>query len=200
MTEKQPRRKRTLEAITASAAQYASRLAWKRADRSAYEAARERGLLNVVCKHMPEVRRPLALDHIKASAAKHTKRSAWKRADRGAYLAAAKRGLLDTVCAHMDPVPSSQTLSLAEIRASAALYPTRQAWERGNPSAYNAAKQRRLFDAVCGHMPASSGKLPLDALMASAARYQSRATGRTLIRAPISVHIGAVYSTSSALT
>ncbi|MEA1052480.1 hypothetical protein U5801_22120 [Lamprobacter modestohalophilus] len=125
MTEKQPRRKLTLEAITASAAQYRSRSAWKRADCSAYEAAR-------------------------------------------------KSGLLDTVCAHMDPVPSSQALSLAEIRASAALYPTRQAWERGHPSAYNAAKQHQLFDVVCGHMPASPRKLPLEALMASAARYQSR--------------------------
>lgn len=167
-------RKLTVEVIAASAAQHQTRSDWKQADRSAYEAARERALLDVVCAHMTTVRRSLTLEQIRASAAKQTRRSDWKRADRSAYTAAAKQGLLDTVCAHMAPVPSSVPVPIEEIRASAAAHPSLQAWQRGDPTAYNAAKRQGLFDEVCGHMPASPGKLSLEALKTSAAPYDSR--------------------------
>ena len=172
---KRPRRKLTHDVIAASAAQYETRSAWSRADRSAYEAARALGLLDAVCAHMTGPRRPLTLEHIRASAAKHRRRSDWKQADPSAYLAAAKRGVLDHVCAHMQPVPPRNLpRSIEEIKASAARYQSRIAWRRGDPAAYHAAKRRGLFDDVCAHMPRSPRQLSLEALMASAAPYTSR--------------------------
>ena len=123
---------------------------------------------------MASKQREMTTEAIAASAAKHGRRSDWSRADRRAYLAAAKRGLLDTVCAHMKPVPPKRVRSDQEIRASAAAFPSRAAWERGDPSAYYAARRRGLMDAVCQHMPRSPRKLPLEALMASAALYKNR--------------------------
>jgi hypothetical protein len=118
--------------------------------------------------------RKLTTEVIAASAAKHTRRSDWSRADRSAYTAAAERGLLDTVCAHMQPVPPKRVLSLEQIRASAAQYPSRAAWERGDASAYYAAKRRGLMDEVCQHMPRSPRKLTLETLKASAAPFKHR--------------------------
>lgn len=173
---KRPHRKLTPEVIAASAARYKTRTYWRKADESAYEAARRRGLLDEVCAHMPKpTRLSHPLEDIKASAARFATRGAWRKADLGAYQAAVRRGILDQVCAHM-PKPHRK-LSLEVLRALAAQYTSRIDWFKADQSAYVSARNRGLLDVVCVHMKSvrrANGYWTLERCKASAATFRFR--------------------------
>jgi hypothetical protein len=169
---------RSFDEIKASAARYPSKAAWLRGDPSAYHAAKRQGLFGEVCGHMPRTPRKLTLEDLIASAAPHQTRNAWQKADQSAYLCALKRGLLDVVCAHMQQQPHPAGYwTLERCQASAAGYPRRTAWQRGDPQAYQAARRNGWLDLCCAQMPKYQRpprKWTPEKIAASAKRFSSK--------------------------
>ena len=88
--------------IRTIAKRYKTRPAFKRHSPSAYAAAYEHGVMDLVCGHMKHLRRPdWTLHQIAEEANKYSSRSEFEKRSRGAYKAAHRRGLLDAVCGHM---------------------------------------------------------------------------------------------------
>lgn len=172
-----PKRVLSHEQIKASAATYASRAAWLRGDPSAYNAAKRRGLMDEVCKHMPCTPRKLTLDALKASAAPFKHRIDWIKADKSAYACARKRGVLDVVCAHMTPkLPANSGLTLEDCKASAARFNRRRAWHMADGAAYRCARANGWLDECCAHMAKERYNLKWtrETLAASAKRYSTK--------------------------
>jgi hypothetical protein len=170
------RRKFTPEILAALAARYETRSAWQRADPSAYQAARRRGLLEEVCAHMQPVPHVRTLDEIKASAARYTNRKAWLEADASAYQIAMRRGVLDEVCEHMPRL--RRRFTREGLMASAAQYASRADWRNADPKEYECALRRGLLDLL-GEDTGQSSRRPkgywtLERCKASAAEFQSR--------------------------
>lgn len=93
----------TEESLVANAKQYHTKSSWLRANKSAYNAALKRGILDKCCAHMEIIRSTHTVESCKASAAKYSTRKAWSIAEHQSYKAARKQGILEVCCAHMGP-------------------------------------------------------------------------------------------------
>ena len=166
----------TLEKCKASASEYLSRSAWQLGDNKAYKAARRNGWLDICCEHMATVLEQWSLEKCKASSVEYQSRTAWQNGDSKAYHGARRNGWLDICCTHMERPSKPYKWTLDACKASAAEYQSRSAWQKGNSSAYKAARLNRWLDICCTHMerPLKPYKWTLDACKASAAEYQSR--------------------------
>ncbi|AGB06850.1 hypothetical protein [Vibrio phage VH7D] len=101
----------TPERLKEDALKYKTRTEWCKNSSGAYNAARNRGLLDECCAHMKSSQRPNGfwnLETLQEDASKYNSRSEWEKRSRSAYYAAQRRGLLDECCAHMKP--STKTL------------------------------------------------------------------------------------------
>jgi len=70
-------------------------------NKSAYEAARKRGILSSICTHMTPLKIKWTHALLQAEASKYTVRTDFKRASPGAYKAACSMGKLKEITSHM---------------------------------------------------------------------------------------------------
>jgi hypothetical protein len=145
-----PALKWTEEKLIADALKYKTRKEWESYSNSAYQVARNRGLLDTCCGHMESGRFLWTDDNLIADALKYKTRSEWQRDSRSAYTTAHKRGLLDVCCAHMNAVYIFWTIDA--LKADALKYKTRIEWRRDSYGAYQSAHKRKLLDVCCTHM------------------------------------------------
>lgn len=90
----------TPENLEKEAKKYKTRMEFDTKKHTAYEAARNLGILDDICQHMPKPVR-WSLASVKAEALSYCRRNDFREFSPGAYNAAKKGKWLDIVCAHM---------------------------------------------------------------------------------------------------
>lgn len=141
----------TLEKILSESIKYQNRNAFKHGSPSAYDAARRRKLVDIVCEHMSPKLQTWTKEKVALIAKKYKNRNAFKKGDPNAYDAALKRlKCMDEICSHM-----SLALTLWDedlIQKEANKYLLREDFYRGSRNAHAAACARGILDKVCSHM------------------------------------------------
>ncbi|WP_040450507.1 hypothetical protein [Roseibium alexandrii] len=171
-------RKYTDEILAEIASCYDSRGALKKADESAYAAARRRGqeFLNRICAHMEPKLRSHTDESLAKIALQHDSKSEFAAKDAGAYQSARARGpeFLDAICAHMHK--RRRTHTDESLAAAAMLHMTRKSFERADYGAYQAARKRgpEFMDRICAHMEPVHRTHTDESLAEIASHYDSR--------------------------
>lgn len=131
----------TDDRIKEEALEYKTRSAFAKDSGSAYNLALSRGILDDVCSHMKEQFR-WADENIAQEAKKYSSRKDFMKGARGAYNLAWRSGILDEICSHMTPtsVPNGYW-TRDRVSEEAKKYPTREAFRKGSPGAYNVARK-----------------------------------------------------------
>jgi hypothetical protein len=123
---------------------------FQKADPSAYKAARERGILPIVCSHMQRAHRSFTTQSLTDIAIKYDSKTAFKKADSSAYNAALNLGILPEICSHMENVYGKWTKE--SIGALAKNFDTRRSFQLAHPGAYAAAQYLKCIEEICSHM------------------------------------------------
>ena len=146
----------TEDRIRQQALKYDTRWEFQKNEQSAYSIAHRRNLLDDVCAHMEELRKPHGYwteDRIQQQALKYDTRGEFKQNSKYAYAAAQRQNLLDDVCSHMEELRKPDGYWTKEIIHEQALkYDTRTDFARNDPAPYAAAKRLGIIDEVCSHM------------------------------------------------
>lgn len=88
--------------MTKIASNYSTRFDFQKGDKSAYEAARCKGLLEKICKHMGKSKaRPWSVKECLLEAAKYDNRARFQARSKAVYEFCRQHGWLDKVCTHM---------------------------------------------------------------------------------------------------
>lgn len=91
----------TLEELKTAAAQYSTKMKFKRAYPNLYSYAYGNGLLPEICGHMFDARREWTEAKLQEEAAKYLTKGEFMRGSNKAYQAAAHQGFLNKICEHM---------------------------------------------------------------------------------------------------
>ena len=151
------------ENVREEALMYETRLEFFKGSGGAYESARKKGLLDIVCSHMVLQKGDPGywdiLENVRVEALKYKTRSEFKKRTPGAYKSAYRNGWLDMVCSHMvlekgDP---GYWNIFENVREEALKYKTRNEFKKGSPGAYNSACKNGWLDIVCSHMVLEKG-------------------------------------------
>lgn len=134
--------------------QYTRRSDFKAEKNKYYEAARRRGILDQICKHMTKRDKKWSTEKILQEALKYDDRTAFQKACPGAYFGAAISGILEEACAHIPRKKKQSKWTESAIKEEAKKYSTRSDFIKGAGRAYVEAKKRGLLDSVCTHMRA----------------------------------------------
>lgn len=160
---KRDRVHRTDEELRIEALKYRGRKEFQINAHAMYEAARIRGILGEICKHMMSRKelikgnkngRIWTLDKIAETALKFNSRTEFKYKSKGAYRAAYKMGVMDQVCSHME-IKNKQWKN-DEILTAALSFDSRKAFQKGNRKASDLAYKRGIIDKACSHMKFST--------------------------------------------
>ena len=112
--ENNPNYKWTDGFIKEKALEFSNSAAFKKHFPLLYAAARHRGILESVCKHMKRIHRMTYTEsELHSIAAQHERRHGFRKNHDGAYQAATKLGILDKICQHMS---KSRSVSFAELQ------------------------------------------------------------------------------------
>ncbi len=98
---KQPRKSWSVEEIQTEALKFSTRTEFKARSR-AYEAAKRKKLIDVVCAHMTPVHKKWTIEMVRRQAKKYQTRNKFNEGSHQAYLAAHRNGWLERVCNHMN--------------------------------------------------------------------------------------------------
>jgi len=166
--EDNPAFKWTFEMLVAEALKYNTRSEFQDKSPKAYKVAYTRKILGQVAPHMPErvdssgENNPSykwTNEELAAEALKYQSKGQFREGNRKAYNAAHDRGIIPEICTHMpdriinigEANPNFKW-TLEFILIEAVKYATRTTFARGNPGAYQAAKDRDDYDQICIHM------------------------------------------------
>ena len=158
--------------LIADAKRFETRKEWSRNSGSAYVTARNRGLLNVCCAHMTQVRNCWTDETLIDAAKRFNTRKEWKAAAAHEYDAAYKRGILDVCCAHMHKFRTRWTTEM--LIADAARFETKNEWRINSEGAYSAAVKRGLMHLCCTHMYQGIDYWTEEMLAEDAKRFSTR--------------------------
>lgn len=140
----------TDDMLAQAASEFTTRYAFQKQNNRAYDAAKRRGLLDKICKHMKQSYTYWTDDMLMTEAKKYTTRGELKNKNIVVYQLATTRGILDSICSHMTPVYTNWTNEM--IKEEANKYTNRLAFQKGNENAYASARSRGILDEVCQHM------------------------------------------------
>lgn len=121
--------------------------------------------------------RKWTLDEIKSRASKYDTVQAFAAANYSAYTTAHKHGWWGDISQHLERKLEHGKWTLDALVAEAQNYSSRKEFIEGSPSAYNAARKKRVLDEVCGHMDRlvhPVGYWTKDKVFEEAQRYQTR--------------------------
>jgi hypothetical protein len=130
--------------------------------------------MDVVCKHMTELRTVWTFEKIAKAASKYPTRSQFKKGSPGAHAVALKSGIMEDVCAHMKTKQEFTNWTFSMLAAEAAKYSTRSEFDSGHNSAYRSALRRGILNDICGHMSDPPTKWDRESISAEALKYQTR--------------------------
>ena len=144
------RTKWTQDAIQQEALKHQTRNDFRKKNRNAYKAARRRGILDDVCKHMDSVYTYWTDEMIEKEASLYQKYKEFREGSTVAFVLAKKRGILQQVCSHM--IRDNVSWDINKLKQEAKLFSSRCDFMKHSSSAYNVARQRGVLDEVCSHM------------------------------------------------
>jgi hypothetical protein len=116
-------------------------------DPEAYRFAKNRAILNTVCK---ELGLGWSLDRCRDIALRYSSRIGWKRNDYSSYNAARKNGWLELCCRHM--TATRETWTLEKCKLEALKFRTKSKWKRNGEKSYQAAHWNGWIKKCCEHM------------------------------------------------
>jgi hypothetical protein len=171
-------RKWTRDRIIAEAQKHRTVSQFKRSNESAYNAARNMGVMPLATGHM--VKRTICNARTAAAeAAKYQTRTQFMRRSSGYYNYARKNNLLDQVCSHM--IPKSEILRSANtqwnaenLKVQARQYKTRSEFIRCASGAYDAAARLGIMNDVCSHMLPHQKMWTFESCRAEARKYRNK--------------------------
>ncbi len=146
----------TREELVQISSQYQTRNEFREGDRKAYDSARHKKILNLICSHMKAVFIYWTDDSLWQEALKYSTRGKFKKGHRTAYELAWGRGILDQICGHMVRA-RIENWTTRGIETEALKYATRSDFVRNSTSAYQAAIRLKILNSVCSHMKSSRG-------------------------------------------
>ena len=155
----------TAERCKIEALKYRTRSEFGEGNGAAYNASKRLKILEEVCKHMVEVKKPKGhwtLETLQAEALKYENKVDFRQNSNPAFLTASRKGLLDQICSHMEAgkLRNGHWLIKENCAAEALKYMNRRAFSLGNSSAYHGADINGWLDEICNHMdfnPSSDG-------------------------------------------
>lgn len=157
-----PRGYWTLETLRVEALKYNSRSDFQRKNGSAYNAAGQLKLRDVVCSHMAIIKKPngfWSLETLMVEALKYASRKEFQQMNGAAYKAAGLLKVRDDICGHMAEIKKPKGFwTLENLHAEALKYDNKVDFNKKSGPAYLTALRKNLLDQICGHMVAR--KLP----------------------------------------
>ena len=149
----------------AEALKYSSRSEFGDANGAAYNASKRLKILDEVCSHMVEIKKPKGhwtLENLHAEALKYDTKVEFREKSNPAFLTASRQGLLDQICSHMEAgkLPNGYWLVKENCAKEALKYSNRREFSLNNSSAYHGADVNGWLDEICDHMefnPSSDG-------------------------------------------
>lgn len=147
----------TLQTCISEANKYTFRSEFKKGHPAAYQAARKRGWLDIVCKHMTEKVKPVGywtLARCSEEAQKYLTKSDFVKSSGGAYAAASRNGWMDEISRHMlsDRVPRGHWNIKENCHKAALECVTRSDFKKLHRGAYRSAEKNQWLDDICSHM------------------------------------------------
>ena len=161
----------TIEKIQEEASKHDRRIDFFRQAGSAYNAARKKGILDQICRHMKNSNAgenscnyKWTNEYVRNEALKYEKIGDFINGSYNIYQVALKRGILEEVCKHMPKYvnPSGENhprfkWTFEKLRTEALKHKSRREFELGNRGAYQAAQARDILDDICQHMTKAMG-------------------------------------------
>ncbi len=153
-------KKWTVENLKNEALKYKTRAAFRKGNKSAYNAAMTLGIYVEITAHMPRYVDRKGENHpqfkwdiesIRKEALKYKTMAEFEKRSRGAYKAALKLNILDIVCGHIEYLRKYWTFE--ELKQEALRYTSRTQFKKNNLSAYQSARNSKILDTICSHMP-----------------------------------------------
>lgn len=139
----------TLNLLQAEALKYHTRGEFRKKSNNAYQTARNRSMLDIICSHMTPLRKKWTQSELYQEALKYNTRNEFYKTSSGAYQTANKKGILNNICEHMT---YDYKWTDEELRQEAFKYNTRNEFKKSNPNAYQTTLKRKLLDTFCQHM------------------------------------------------
>ena len=146
----------TLEELQAEALKYKSKSEFRK-NSSAYGIASKRGIISLICSHMPIYKNRSGKNSpcfkwtneaLALEALKYKTRNEFKKGSFKAWKTASGRGMIDEICVHMEYVNRYWTNE--ELHKEALKYNSIKEFRK--IAAYSTATARGMLDTVCSHM------------------------------------------------
>jgi hypothetical protein len=170
----------TCERITVVAKKYRSRSEFKANESGAYRAAWQSGMMDQVCAHMRENKKPngyWTLQRLSREARKYRFRSDFEKGSPAAYNAALRQKVVSEACSHMERKPMPAFWTTQRIRQAARECRSVAEFLQLHPGAYSAASKSGVLKIVCRHMRRSrkpDGYWTEERLRTIAMRFKTR--------------------------
>jgi hypothetical protein len=173
------KRKWTHESVREEALKYKTRTEFlQKAPETAWQYAKEQGIYDEICSHMPNANRVVAEEEIRQAAAKYTTRVDFINGDNKMYSAAVYRGILEDVCSHMTPPRTvgkkKPKWSLEKVMECAKECKTRIEFSKRFKGAYMAAYRLNILDEVFATLEGKTYWTE-DMIKEEASKYSTRA-------------------------
>lgn len=145
------------ERCQTEALKYKTRSEFCNGSGAAYNASKRLKILEEVCKHMIELKKPKGHwtpETLHAEALKYDNKVDFRENSNPAFLIASRKGLLEEICSHMEAgkLPNGYWLNKDNCAAEALKYMNRRAFSLANSSAYHGADVNGWLDEICSHM------------------------------------------------
>ena len=167
-----------LDILKVIAQNYKTRKEFATKSSTAYEYARKKQLLDIVCSHMcrPSQPQKWSFEALRAEAQKYKTKSEFQSQNSSAYSTASKKGILNDICTHMKSLRKAASYwTKEECRKRALLYKTKIEFKNQDGSAYATAVREKWIQDICSHMmrPKPKLKWTVDTLNIEAQKYDS---------------------------
>lgn len=139
----------TTDKIMLEAKKYSTKIAFKKGNNKAYQAACRYGI-DIFCHHMDNSKLKLSDEKLKEIALKYSTLTEFRKNDNKAYNYAYTKGILKPITTHM--ISGGFKKSNKELHDIALKYTERNKFAKGNPREYSAATYRNILDEICSHM------------------------------------------------
>lgn len=157
-----PRGYWTLETLRAEAIKYSKKSEFQKLNGSAYNAAVRLKVMDSICAHMTQSKRPdgyWTIERLLEEALKYSTRQEFQLMSGAAYKAAGLLKCRDQICSHMSKVKQPKGFwTLENLKAEALKFNNKVDFRNNSNPAYLTASRKKLLDQICSHM--EPGKLP----------------------------------------
>lgn len=177
----------TVSSCMESAIKFNAPAKWKKANPSAYGAALRLNILSNCTAHMTRMKytpiEEYSFETCLLDAQKYSARNDWNKSSPAYYRAARKQGFFDDCVAHMKEVNMKPYGYWTEARCkeSAKNYEAPSQWQKSEPTAYKAAREKKWLNDCTQHMTRKYkpvGYWTLERCREQAERYESLAEWR----------------------